>query len=481
MNFKSLLILCLISFYGLQTDAQNRIIGSEFYIHLEQIDGIWWLLVNADGEKFISTGMNHMADYIRFAPHNHDFWSEKFGGDILSNDKVNWHAEHAIKKWMDQTAKDHKDYHFNTIAFHRPMQLPDVYFNELGIYYLGKIKTAQIHANRVRKLGVKFPDVFSAEFKKHAESVSKNYCSKHKGSKYLIGYTYDDLPSYSFEVYNKRLKYSKKDKNGLEFHPWVLDLINVDQMTAGKQVWIDILKEHYSSPQHVALNYNLNAYSWKEIAQISNWKRPDNIEKWIADQTEMSKRIIEKWHQINRDAILKYDPNHLILGDKISCHGNGHPDWVYEIAGKYVDVLLIQDFEFFKPSHVKKLNRFYKLSGKPILNGDHAYGYTTPEMEKAKGIPVESHAAIGEEYTTYLKGIMNLPYMVGWLYCGYLEQWKGGNLDNTGKQQTGMFDPFGNPRSDALEQVKKANKEAILWHENAGKNDLEFSKRNLKY
>jgi hypothetical protein len=30
---------------------------------------------------------------------------------------------------------------------------------------------------------------------------------------------------------------------------------------------------------------------------------------------------------------------------------------------------------------------------------------------------------------------MNLPFMLGWHNCGYLEQWTGGRLDNTGKQQ----------------------------------------------
>lgn len=177
----------------------------------------------------------------------------------------------------------------------------------------------------------------------------------------------------------------------------------------------------------------------------------------------MCAKLTHKWHQVNRDVILKYDPNHLILGDKISCHGKGHPDWVYQIVGKYVDVLLIQDYEFFKPSHVEKLERFYKLSGKPIINGDHSYGHTIPgKMTKSKGLQVESIEVIGEEYETYLKGIMNLPFMVGWLNCGYIEQWNGSETDPTGKQQTGLFDPYGNPRTEALDIIKKANNEASL-------------------
>ena len=53
------------------------------YIHLEQVNGIWWF-VDADGEKFISTGMNHINHKIRFADYNKSFWAEQFGEDIIT-------------------------------------------------------------------------------------------------------------------------------------------------------------------------------------------------------------------------------------------------------------------------------------------------------------------------------------------------------------------------------------------------------------
>ena len=99
------------------------------------------------------------------------------------------------------------------------------------------------------------------------------------------------------------------------------------------------------------------------------------------------------------------------------------------------------------------------------------------QQKKSKGLQVESHTAVGEEYTTYLKGIMNLPFMLGWHNCGYLEQWTGGKLDNTGKQQSGFFDPFGKPRLEALNHIKSANQKAVKWHKSAGDVEFEYSKR----
>ena len=123
----------------------------------------------------------------------------------------------------------------------------------------------EIHAGRVKWSQSKFPDVFSEAFKIKAEKVAKAYCSKHANSKYLIGYTYDDLPSYSFEEYNKKIKY-EGHKGGMLFHPWITDIINQDSNSKGKQVWISVLKQHYPSAQAAAKNYNLTVNSWEGIS-----------------------------------------------------------------------------------------------------------------------------------------------------------------------------------------------------------------------
>ena len=54
-----------------------------------------------------------------------------------------------------------------------------------------------IHANRVKSLSQngKFPDVFSEEFKRRADRIAKEYCSRHKDNKYFLGHTYEDLPA----------------------------------------------------------------------------------------------------------------------------------------------------------------------------------------------------------------------------------------------------------------------------------------------
>ena len=479
IKIKSSILFLSITVLSLNLYAQDITVGNTLFVHLKKINNVWWF-VDANGKKFISTGMNHMQANIRFADYNKAHWAEKFGKDILQNERFNDRSTAAVKKWMAQTTKDHKDFGFNTIPYHRQLNIPDEYFEELEIFYFGKIKTGIIHANRVKKLSPngKFPDVFSSQFRERADRIAKEYCSKHKDNKYFLGYTYEDLPAYEYKMYKQAHLRQNKD---FVYHPWVADIINNKGMTNGKKVWLSILKNNYSSPKEMAANYNIEIKSWEDVAAIASWPEPNDKNKWLIDQEDMNKKILDNWHSINRESILKYDPNHLIFGDKIFSHGKGHPDWVFEIVGKYVDVLLIQDYEMLKPSHIKELERYHRLSGKPVLNGDASYAVTVKEQKASKGLQVESHAAVGEEYNVYLKGIMNLPFMLGWHNCGYLEQWTGGKLDDTGKQQTGLFDPFGKPRLDALEPIKKANINAIKWHSDADSEKFEYSKRRDRW
>ncbi len=175
------------------------------------------------------------------------------------------------------------------------------------------------------------------------------------------------------------------------------------------------------------------------------------------------------------DSLSSQDPNHRIPGDKIQ-NQHPQPEWVWEIVKKYVAVIVIQDDDFFTPEHEKKLRRIYSVAGKPIINGDHSQGVLRPNMHDVKGVRVDSAEAKGQEYATYLKGIMDLPFMLGWQTCGYLETWNG-TADDTGKQQTGYFDPFGEPVKEALLHAKAASQQAVRWHERAGSLDDVYSNR----
>ena len=450
--------------------AQQKIVGNKAFIHLEQQDGIW-TMVNGDGEAFIPLGMNHVGPTTRFAPYNRDYWASEIGGGILKNGRVDFRSDGA-KTWLKIVAKDHKDFGFNTLAFHHPHFLPTEYCNELELYYFGKLRMSNVHAKRAKQFPPKqFPDVFDPAWHEQLDGFVKRYTSKHRNSKYLLGYSYDDLPAYTINNLEKRI-------NGFEHHPWIMDILARPGKTAGKDVWVDILKGQYTSAAKAGDMYGLAVSSWDDFYGICEYGMPKDEKQGFADQALMNQKIVEAYLKGMHDAIRKHDPNHLILGDKIQ-NARMQPDWVWETVKDYVDVILIQDYDFFTPAHEKKLRHIHEVTGKPIINGDHSYGALRPCMTTVKGVNVPTMEDKGKQYAVYLKGIMNLPFMLGWQTCGYLETCAG-TSDATGKCQTGYFDPKGKPILEALIHAQAANEQALKWHQQAGKlNDVYSSLKRM--
>ena len=55
------------------------------FIHVKQIDGVWWF-INADGEKFVSIGVNHIEPHLWLAPYNKAATLKKYGRDMVGPD-----------------------------------------------------------------------------------------------------------------------------------------------------------------------------------------------------------------------------------------------------------------------------------------------------------------------------------------------------------------------------------------------------------
>jgi len=443
--------------------GDREVVGNEQYVHLEKVNSIWWL-VDGNGNRFVPTGMNHIGEMYRFAPYNREFWLKEFGEGIYKDGRIDWDGPE-VKKWMARVAKDHKDFGFNTIAFHRPQFLPDEYWEDLEIFYFGKPKLGEITAKYAARWWGGMPDVFSEEWQAEAEKRVKEYCEKHKNNRYCLGHAFNDQPDYSINAI-------RKNQKGFFHHPWVIDIIKKPGLTPGKKVWLEILKKHYATPQEAGEMYGVDLKTWEDVGWVTEWPKPKDQAKGEADQTEMLKRCVEAWLKTHHDLLKKHDPNHLIYGDKIGMGvmgpgwGGGQPDWIWEIVRKYVDVVLIQSYDYFNQRHLDQLTMVHERTGLPIINGDHSYGFKRPRMNAVKGVPVSSLEEMGIQYSRYLKGIMGLPYMLGWQNCGYMETWSG-VTDPTGKEQPGFFDPYGKPLMDALVHVKAANEQAVEWHERA--------------
>lgn len=449
--------------------AQPQVIGNPDFIHLENDNGVWWL-VDHTGKRFITTGMNHVGEGgVLFNEVNKGWLTGKFGADIKGswgglNPRAENHGAYA-----DMVVQDFKSYAFNTIPFHAystPLKL----YEERGIYYVAKLKVQSISLMQMnREGGARFPDVFSMSFRDKLDDLAKKTCTPLRNAKYCLGYAYFDMP----DLKPVRRWQRQLFPDGGLVYPWVQDMRALPATAAGKQEWMRILKRNHESAADAARVYAIDEIdSWDDLAKVTTWPiKPNDVARVRKDADDMLAALAEKWYGLHHELIRKYDPNHLLLGDK---HDVGYdkslemiPDGVLDAITRYSDVLMIQYYSFYTDLHNATLRKLHSKTGLPIINGDHSYAFKTPKHTKIKGLEVESSEAVASEYRRYMHGIMSdHPYMLGWWNCGYIEQWAPAGTRRLG-QQSGFFSPFGEPNAELLSLVKEANENAANWHGDA--------------
>lgn len=133
--------------------------------------------------------------------------------------------------------------------------------------------------------------------------------------------------------------------------------------------------------------------------------------------------IARKYYEVTTEAIKRHDPAHLILGDRYN--GNLEiPDVVLEAAAPHLDVLSIQYFPGPQQRDWERMRdelaRWHAITGLPIIVADAGSSAPTPlRPDRWDGLP--SQAARADHYEGSLGTIAAEPWLIGWHWCGYLE------------------------------------------------------------
>jgi hypothetical protein len=113
------------------------------------------------------------------------------------------------------------------------------------------------------------------------------------------------------------------------------------------------------------------------------------------------------YYRITHEAIRRYDPHHLILGDRFEA-GQPIAAEVIEAALPYVDALSFQHFAGVEQVR-RNLLYWHHQTGKPVLLADHA------AVDKSVD---GSQRHDGRGYATVMAGLQEVPGCVGYHLCG---------------------------------------------------------------
>ena len=423
-----------------KSDSYQKIIGKEGFFRLAIVDGIWWFITPED-KKFVSLGMNHIEPVLICSESNKEHFIKKYGEDLIGPAGRPNNKGDAARRWLDDSIKQIKQWGFNSLGMHNPIRQSE-------FPYVAKFRVAAIDgAVGPRK---KYKDPFDPNTEIFIDQFAQKWSDIYKNDKMVLGISFNDMPVW-------------RSSPG-KIHMWVKFCMELKAESPGKQKWVDTLQKNYPDCSTAAAAYGIEASSWDDFLIRTSWPVSPQPEKVFKDVQNFLPLIADNWYRIVSNAIRKYDPNHLILGDKFI--GNKDlPNWIDPILSKYFDVVYIQWYDYAH-RQIPRLKELYAHTEKPILMGDSSFSAPNLNVPNPKGVRVKSQKEVGDAYYNYLQSIMGEPYIIGWHYCGFIE----GSPDLVRFHrffsiQNGLLQPDGTPHQDAIDRVTEANSKAYSWHE----------------
>lgn len=230
-----------------------------------------------------------------------------------------------------------------------------------------------------------------------------------------------------------------------DFHQWDAEVRHADFAAPEWAEWCDyVAREHCArmkdDPKLIGYFY-LDCPTWIHTRPENEWKGPVFDPEMLASNAGRAelRELATVYYRTTHDAIRRYDPHHLILGDRYEA-GRPIADEVIEAALAYVDVLSFQHFA--PPEKVAaNLTYWHGKTGKPVLLADHAAVLKQPDGSARHD---------GAGYAAMLDTLTALPGCVGYHLCGAY-------LRNETRKRA-LRDDDETPDTEAIEAITRANK-----------------------
>ncbi len=175
-----------------------------------------------------------------------------------------------------------------------------------------------------------------------------------------------------------------------------------------------------------------------------------------ADMTAFEERFLEAYYRTIRDTFRKYDPNHMLLGDRWQPR-TANNEVLNRVCGKYNDICSLNYYTYaIDPEFVGRLHRW---NGRPMMFSEF-YWSSPADTGLPGGNEVGSQAERGLAYRTYVEGAAALGFVVGIEWFTLIDQARTGRWFEryTGeKANTGIFNVCDRPYKEYLAHARPAN------------------------
>ncbi len=227
-----------------------------------------------------------------------------------------------------------------------------------------------------------------------------------------------------------------------ESHQWEKHTRHFDFTAPEWADWTDyVARSHCAElsddPNLIGYFYS-DCPTWIHERPFNEWRGPmfdpDRL-KTEAGRKELFE-LASQYYKTAHDAIRRYDPHHLILGDRYEANAALATE-IVEAADPYVDVLSFQDFR----DPIRHLGDWHRRTGKPVLLADAA---RIRPAGPDGFVPND-----GEWYSEVLEGLFQNPGCVGYHLCGAYQRNKA--------RRRGLLDEMERPDRRNVDLITAAN------------------------
>ena len=411
-------------------------------------DERWWL-VTPEGNAFLSFGINHLHPHLWKQDYNTEAWKKRLGIDNLDSHEFT----PALKTWFLQTCRQ---YGFNTVGVHT--ELSAVNRPQPSLPYMQSIHFVDIPHWQQEIPDSNFWDVFSEAFAAHCDRLAREFAAPVKDDPFLLGYAMTDCPLFTEEDCRERPDVIGGARREARIG-WPRRLRNLGANAPGKKAYVRTMRDIYRGQiSDFNATYGTQFDSFDALQTAENWHPHTDLSNGneTRDNIEFLQKVVAKYYQTTRDAIRRYDPNHLFVGDKINANTDAL-DTLLPITSQFTDIVFYQmyaRYEVQKPG----LDRWYRIADKPLINGDSAFTMITDTMPRPYG-PVADNIEQRAEWTDeFFRNAFARPEFVGWHYCGLID---ASNLiaQKQDRQHSGLLTGYGEPYPELLKVLQTCTAE----------------------
>ena len=247
----------------------------------------------------------------------------------------------------------------------------------------------------------------------------------------------------------------------IETHQWNRWHRNPDIFSQDFEDWCDyVARSQCTRLKHES---NLMGYfysdcpTWVHVRKDSKWRGPMFDPERLASDAGRAElfKLAQRYYKVTHDAIRRYDPHHLILGDRYEAQAP-LPLEIVKAATPYVDVFSFQAFK--RP--VEDMIKWHEATGKPVLMADGAQKRETIKDESGTYRDGAYSTVDGKWYADVVAGLLKNPGAIGAHLCGaYIRNRYRGR---------GLIDEKEQPDQEAIREIRTANQAVARWLSNFG-------------